>query len=352
MSAKKLEFLKFDPGSANEKQFKDAILIQLESFKEKNPDDPPLPDDTIRQQLIMLNESPFYEAHVFFAYNAQGTLVGGITIGFGLPDSPDYAKQKHIGVVAPFVMPDYRRQGIGTGMLRYAARYLQLNGKTLMQGSTEQDGGRAFAHMLGAQVGMDKRENRLYVKDIDWEMVEAWERAGIAANPNVQIELLEGLPDDTDMDAYSVLYTGVFNQQPLDNTEGLEVTWTPELIRQVHERQTQIGTTNYVMVSREPDGTLSGLTEMAYNPKCGHRIGQGLTGVHKDYRGRGLGKWLKARMLLYMRENFSGVEIISTQNAMSNAAMNSINERLGFKQYKHDTTFKIDIDEVSKKLDT
>ncbi|GAB4524227.1 MAG: hypothetical protein OHK0046_38830 [Anaerolineae bacterium] len=352
MSDKKLEFLEFDPDSAKEKLFQDAILMQLESFKEKNPDDPPPPDDMIRQQLVMLSESPFYKAHVFFAYNAQGTLVGGITIGFGLPDSPDYAKQKHIGVVAPFVIPDYRRQGIGTEMLRYATRYLQSNGKTLMQGSTEQDGGRAFAHRLGAQVGLDKRENRLDVKDIDWEMVEAWERAGAAANPNVNIELFKGLPDDADMEAYSMLYTRVFNQQPLDNSEGLEVTWTPELIRQVYEREAKMDTTNYVMVSHESDGTLSGLTEMTHNPKRGHRIAQGLTGVHEDHRGRGLGKWLKAKMLLYMRENFSGVEVVSTQNAMSNAAMNSINERLGFKQHKHDSTFKIDVDELSKKLGT
>ena len=55
-------------------------------------------------------------------------------------------------------------------------------------------------------------------------------------------------------------------------------------------------------------------------------------------------------MLLYMRDTFPDVEHIATTNAASNAAMLSINERLGFKVYKHNTMYKIPIDELATKL--
>ena len=61
---------------------------------------------------------------------------------------------------------------------------------------------------------------------------------------------------------------------------------------------------------------------------------QGLTGVRDVHRGRGLGKWLKAEMLLRVRRDFPEVRVVSTGNASSNEAMLSINERLGFRTHK------------------
>jgi len=352
MEIKQLQFVTFDADTATEKDFSDAIFIQLANFKENNPNDPPPPTEMIHKQLSIMNQNPIFKPHVFLVYGAQGALVGGLMMGYPRTDSPDYEQQKHMGFISPIVLSEYRRQGIGTEMLRYAVRHLQENGKTLLQGETNSDIGRAFAQSFGAQVGIEGRENRLYVKDIDWVMIEAWANTGAQANPDVSVAMFEGLPEDADIEAYSALYTEVFNQQPLDDTEGLEITWTPERMRQVHQQMSEIGKTDYVMFSREADGTLSGLTEMAHNPKRGHRIGQGLTGVQAQYRGRGIGKWLKAKMLLYMRDTFPDVEFIATQNAMSNAAMNSINERLGFKQYKHSTLFKINVADIAQKLES
>jgi len=71
---------------------------------------------------------------------------------------------------------------------------------------------------------------------------------------------------------------------------------------------------------------------MVYNPDDVHLIGQGLTGVREPFRGRGLGKWLKAEMLLRLRQEFPQVRIVSTWNATTNAAMLAINDALGFRE--------------------
>ncbi|MHA2365813.1 MAG: GNAT family N-acetyltransferase, partial [Candidatus Hodarchaeales archaeon] len=77
---------------------------------------------------------------------------------------------------------------------------------------------------------------------------------------------------------------------------------------------------------------------------------QDLTGVKQEYRGRGLGKWLKSALLLRIRNEFPKVNIVTTGNATSNAPMLSINERLGFKKYKESVNAQITTEQLKKYL--
>ena len=71
-----------------------------------------------------------------------------------------------------------------------------------------------------------------------------------------------------------------------------------------------------------------------------------LTGVRQAYKGRGLGKMLKAEMLLYIRREYPDVKYISTGNADSNAPMLSINQRLGFKKYRPIKVYKLKLSHI------
>ncbi|MHA1480977.1 MAG: GNAT family N-acetyltransferase, partial [Candidatus Thorarchaeota archaeon] len=77
---------------------------------------------------------------------------------------------------------------------------------------------------------------------------------------------------------------------------------------------------------------------------------QQLTGVDQNYRGQGKGKWVKAAMLLKVREKFPDIETISTANASSNAPMLAINERLGFKLNKEIFNVQIDTEKLGEYL--
>jgi GNAT superfamily N-acetyltransferase len=105
-----------------------------------------------------------------------------------------------------------------------------------------------------------------------------------------------------------------------------------------------------ILVTKEKDGTLSGLTEIFSFPDTPHWIAQELTGVLPKYTGRGLGKWLKAEMLLYIKENLPKTIYIQTGNAEHNAPMVSINERMGFRRHLSEKCYKIKLKELEKKL--
>ena len=89
---------------------------------------------------------------------------------------------------------------------------------------------------------------------------------------------------------------------------------------------------------------------MFYNPGFKSMITQELTGVKKEYRGRGLGKWLKAAMLLKVKEDFPEAKTVRTENATTNAPMLSINERLGFKFYRESIEAQITLEKLNQYL--
>jgi GNAT superfamily N-acetyltransferase len=73
-----------------------------------------------------------------------------------------------------------------------------------------------------------------------------------------------------------------------------------------------------------------GLTERQLVDDMPQQIAQNLTGVHSDYRGRGIALALKSQAAIWAIE--SGYTSIRTHNAQSNASALAINNRLGFKR--------------------
>jgi GNAT superfamily N-acetyltransferase len=104
------------------------------------------------------------------------------------------------------------------------------------------------------------------------------------------------------------------------------------------------------VLTREADGTISGITEVNWAPYRPAFIEQQFTGVRPDARGRGLGKWIKAAMLLHIRDLYPATEWIATGNAGSNAPMLKINRALGFKQHRRGTAYQITRDELAERL--
>lgn len=65
---------------------------------------------------------------------------------------------------------------------------------------------------------------------------------------------------------------------------------------------------------------------------------QGLTGVRREYRGRGIAVALKLRVIDFAQRN--GYELIKTWNASVNAPMLAVNHKLGFKRQVGWITFE------------
>ena len=75
------------------------------------------------------------------------------------------------------------------------------------------------------------------------------------------------------------------------------------------------------------DGAYAGVSGL-HRPQVGDWLNQGMTGVRREFRGRGIATALKLRTVEYARDH--GVREIRTWNEINNQRMLAINTRFGF----------------------
>ncbi|MEZ4619100.1 MAG: hypothetical protein R2867_26800 [Caldilineaceae bacterium] len=63
-----------------------------------------------------------------------------------------------------------------------------------------------------------------------------------------------------------------------------------------------------------------------------------------------LGKWLKAAMMLDLRERYPAVKVIDTDNFNNNRPMLAINERMGFTLFEQYVFYKISVEDLAAQI--
>lgn len=317
-------------------------------FRLINPKDPPQSRDLLKRDL--LDEDPYWERSEWYVWNSNRTLVLGYALGISvLPHSPEYDQNKNTLYATFSVDKEYRRFGIGKMLLtRLFEKAVEFDKKSLLTWTVELDG-REFAKYLGIGIiAQEGGENRLYMDQVDWNLMQEWNNNGPIDATGAVIESFIDVPE-RDLETYTAFFTEVLNLVPKGEEEW-EANITPEVRRDLEMRMKKKGYIWHTKLTREKNGDISGMTEIQYSPDNSHLANQELTGVSPKYRRRGLGKWLKANMLLFVKDEYPEIKYIVTGNAHENAPMLSINTRMGFKPYLNWTSYKISREEMDQFL--
>ena len=180
--------------------------------------------------------------------------------------------------------------------------------------------------------------------------MQKWCDEGKERTKDVTIETFEDVPEG-DIKEFVNIYTITENQAPdYETGEYQGLTISPESRRSAEQRYKELGYIWTTKISREEDGTISGFTEIFYNKHLPHMIEQEMTGVLPRYRGRGLGKRLKAEMVFYIKKNYPEIDFIETGNANNNKPILAINNEMGFKKHVEEYLMKLEIKEIEKRL--
>lgn len=336
------EIKPFDPHVARLSDFEayNEFVNRIEA--EMWPEDPP----TELEELIrdLRATPPFVVRHRWVVWHDKKIIARGTATFWRTEDN------QHVLWFDIAVLPELRRQGWAKRLLKLIADVAQHEKRRLLMTSTDSaiPAGEAFMRRLGARPGQVSLTNQLNLAELDRELLRRWQER--APTDEFELGLWEGPYPEEELDAI-VRLREVMNTEPRDNLELEDVHWTKEQLRQIEASLAEEKTERWTIYVREKKtGNLAGYTEVFWSPFEPETLYQGDTGVFPEYRGRGLGKWLKAAMLEKVLRDRPQVKRVRTGNATSNAPMLKINYELGFRPYKQWTTWQVELEKVLEYL--
>jgi mycothiol synthase len=323
-------------------------MIRRRWHEESWPEDPYRPDWLEESELG--RPDPF-TIHKRFVRVRGGQIVSVLLLDAAAPASPEYATNRHLVYASSYVLPEQRRHRLAADWLSTMVEVMDDLGATVATMSAHEEPGFEFLRWLGAAPRYSERYNRIDLRTVDWDMVETWVAEGQERSPGATLErYLERIPEDRLAEITEVT-TKLLNTIPLEDLDHGAIIFTPEMYGDWTQRLDASGGRHHTVLVREPDGSVSALTDVLKYPHEEGYVRQLFTGVDPAARGRGLGKWIKAAMLLQVRELHPETIYITTENAGSNAAMLAINDRLGFRTYRESTSYQIGREALGKRVD-
>ncbi|HZU58000.1 MAG TPA: GNAT family N-acetyltransferase [Actinocrinis sp.] len=257
------------------------------------------------------------------------------------------AENKHIGVVNVQVLPHMRRQGIGAALVRAALPSLHADGRHVIasQGMREGSTGDIWARRHGFHPVHRVAVQSLAVNDATNAL---WQ---VSAPPEFRsLRWVDSTPDEFVVE-YARARTAI-TDAPTGDQSYTHPTWTVEQVRRHEAAARAIGTKLYVVAAvHEPTGTIAGLTEMEMRVNETDRGHQEDTAVLPAFRGRGLGRYIKAEMMRWLTSEYPALKSVITASAVENSHMIRVNRELGYVTDMVLVDLEADIEDLAARLE-
>ena len=335
--------------SSTRKEWLKFHSFRRQFYHECDPDLPLIADLSEEAFLKSDITNPEVKMHYFFVYNDED-IVGTFNFSFFLESSKSFKGNEKVVIFDIKVLRKYNGLGIGTRALQMMVQVCENESKSIFISKYQSFLLKPFFKTIGGIIAQKNSESRLYLSDINIQMIEGWIKEAEELNADTRILVLEKpIPDDL-VEAYVNSFNESVQQMPKDEMESSAKVFDVNILRRNEQMDKEAGATHINVISIEKDGKVSGISILFKVPGSPDILFQGLTGVPLAYRGRNLGKWIKSKMILYIKDKYPEVRAIQTGNADSNAPMLYINNKLGFKKYKESITGQVSLEQLKKYL--
>lgn len=326
---------------ATDEQLAEIAEVMDEVERESLPDDPPFPAEEL---IADIRSQPSYSKQVYWTHHEDGRLIGYSWLHLEFKD-----ENKHLGRLGVTVRKQSRRQGIGSRLLLPAAQEARQNDRTLLDSWVNKElDGEGFASAIGAKPAIETFHNRLMMSDLDAEMLNSWVQKAKERADGYELHFYQGATPPEDIEQVAALMKVMNTAPDADYVEDEE--FRPDQVAEFEQKAIASGWVPWTLIAKAPSGDLAGYTRIYPNPFRPQILYQEDTGVMPDHRNKGLGRWLKAAMLLRVLDELPEVAFVETGNATSNEAMLGINNALGFKPVETWVKMSIPADDLIARL--
>jgi len=317
-STMRTETTPFDPVRATDSEIAECYEVSTTTFSADYPDKP-LPTCEFYAEQLRLPTSLLGPQRLWVA-RAEGRIVGMVTMI--LPDRENL----QLTITDVRVPPGRRRQGIGTALLRATLPEARAAGRSLVTGQGVKTGGdgEKWARALGFGKVQEFVLQGLVVADVDPAL---WK---VPAPEGFRVERWTGAAPESLVAAYATARTAIMDAPTAESSLRFP-DWTVERVRQHEADLRERGDEQWIVVAvHEDTGAVAGLTEMLTIPG---RPGIGIqqdTSVLPGFRGRGLGRSVKAAMMRWLTYERTGIQRVVTNTAADNVHMIRVNHQIGY----------------------
>jgi GNAT superfamily N-acetyltransferase len=299
-----------DARTAGDEVLHRLVVVEQACWPETNPGEPPRSVD---------------EATAYYRHQPTSH-----TSCFWIADGGFASVHVH-GPTATFfqvlVLPERRRQGIGTALLDAVLTRARELDVQMLHGHHATPAGRAFAARAGFSDGQ-----RVVNSVLDLRATEL-----PPASPPAGWQLvtwLRRVPDEH-LPAF-VRARASMDDAPMPDGMDFPST-TADTVRASEESLARRDREMRVTVAVRADGEIGAFTELRVSR--GSRAGfTDDTGTVAEHRGQGLARAVKLSSLGLLRRDHPEIEVVTTSNAEENAAMRGLNESIGFRPTSVETT--------------
>jgi GNAT superfamily N-acetyltransferase len=299
--------------------------VHLAALTADDPQGPPWPARAQAAQLC--GGPPLFEPRETWFVAAAGPgpdVIAWYTVRFPDKENLSWA------VMDMTVHPASRRQGLGTLMLRHAARRAADAGRAGLTGIIRHgSAGDAFATWAGATKGISEIRRVLDLRKVPAGTWRQLREPLAKAAAGYRLDCWAGSTPDDYVPGIAEMFN-TMNDAPRNAQEDPSF-YDAERVRIDDEQVARLGGRRWVIAAfRAQTGEMAGYTEVRVSPDLPGWGFQCNTVVARRHRGHRLGLLLKAEMLELLAVREPGLERIATWNAAANQYMIAINEQLGF----------------------
>ncbi|HZE33468.1 MAG TPA: GNAT family N-acetyltransferase [Actinoallomurus sp.] len=249
----------------------------------------------------------------------------------------DGSGRAHLGQFSIDVHPDHRRRGIGSRLLDTVARAArEEERRSLVVEASADTPGVAFLETKGFACVLSLSLLLLSVRDAgDVEEIVH------AKHPGYRLSRWLGVVPNELAETFATAKSAM-GDMPAGDVDYGTTKWDTDRVRDMAEVVEKRGDTLLTVAALHGD-TIAGFTELVIPIGDSSRALQFDTAVVPEHRGNGLGLWVKAAMLDWLRAEWPAVQEIETDNAEDNEHMLAVNERLGFRPLRKTRQYQYDL---------
>jgi GNAT superfamily N-acetyltransferase len=324
---------------SSDDELRPFVELAWRRSKEEAPEDPVLPFEAVATRMRMT--SPMFVRQRWAAWAGPGKLAATLSVNRSTQDNLS------IRDLDIEVDPDHRRRGLARKLLAKAVEACGSADGLILQGWTMSrvPAGAAFAERIGAKPGLRMRNSQLDLRTIDRALMQRW--ASIEPK-GYRIEFIDGETPDRLM-GNVVTAIRAINTMPREDLQMEDWKITPDTVREWERMARARGQQHRIaIVIEESTGASAAFTQIFFDPRIPSILHQGGTATIQEHRGKGIGKWVKARMAQCALDELPEARYIRTDNAGTNAAMLAINVAMGFKPVWESVIWQIPLEDARR----